>query len=75
MIYIINFKKLVVNIAILYIIVGKLYYKKKQYLIILFKVNKGSKIGFYYIILPFCPFNYFQVNDKKKFLCNIKKIT
>ena len=33
------------------IIISKLCHKKKLYLIILFKINKSSKIGFYYFIL------------------------
>ena len=40
-----------INTNIFGIIIGKLYYKKKLYLIILFKINKNLKINFYYIIL------------------------
>lgn len=34
------------------IIIGKFCLKKKLCLVILLKINKGLKVGFYYIILP-----------------------
>ena len=49
---IVELKKRVASASIFTIIVSKLYYKKKPYLIILLKVNKGLKINFYCIILP-----------------------
>ena len=39
--------------SILGIVVGKLRHGKKLYQIILLKVDKGSKVGFHYTILPF----------------------
>ena len=53
MISAIELQKHIVNASILDIIISKLYYKKKLYLIILFKVNKSPKIGLHHIIWPF----------------------
>ena len=53
MISIIKLKKHVIGISILSIIISKLHYKKKLYPIILFKIDKSSKIGFYYTISLF----------------------
>ena len=39
--------------GILGVVIGKLRHRKKLYQIILFKVNKGLKVGFYRTILPF----------------------
>ena len=52
MIFAIKLKKCIAGTSIFGIIVNKFYYKKKSYPIILFKINKSSKIGFYYIVLP-----------------------
>ena len=41
------------NTSIFDIIIDKLHHKKKLYPIILFKINKDLKIGFYCSILPF----------------------
>ena len=41
------------NTSIFGIIIGKYCYKKKPYLVILFKIDKGLKIGFYCTILSF----------------------
>ena len=46
MIFAIKLKKCVANIDIFGIIISKLCYKKKSCLIILFKVDKNSKISF-----------------------------
>ena len=56
-----------------------IYYKyiqeyKKLYLIILFKINKYSKIDFYYIIFLFNLTIYFKIKNNRKLLFNIKKI-
>ena len=53
MIFIVEFKKYIASTSIFSIIIGKLYYKKKLYLIILFKVDKSLKIEVYCIILSF----------------------
>ena len=41
------------NDSIFCIIISKLYHKKQIYLVILLKIDKNLKIGFYYTILPF----------------------
>ena len=51
MIFIVKLKKYIANIRNFGIIVNKLYYKKKLYLIILLKINKSLEIDFHYIIL------------------------
>ena len=48
----IELKKRMASFSIFGIIIGNFCYKKKLYLIILLKVDKNSKMGFYYIILP-----------------------
>ena len=53
MISIIKLERYVINTDILGIIINKLCHKKKLCSIILFKVNKGWKIGFYYVVLLF----------------------
>ena len=53
MISIVELKKHIANINIFGIIINELCNKKKQYLIILLKVDKGLKIDFHCIILPF----------------------
>ena len=47
---IIKLKKRIANVSIFCIIIGKLHYKKKMYLIILFEIDKNQKIDFYYTI-------------------------
>ena len=53
MIFAVEFKRRVASASILGIIIGKFYHKKKPYPVILFEIDKDSKIGFYFIILPF----------------------
>ena len=53
MIFAIELKKYEANTSIFGIIVGKFRLKKKLYLIILLKVDKDPKLGFYYAILSF----------------------
>ena len=53
MIFIVELKKYVTGTSIFGIIVGKFYYRKKLYSIILLKVNKSLEVGFYYTILSF----------------------
>ena len=53
MISAIEFKRCVANAGILGIVVSKLRHGKKPCSIILLKVDKGSKVGFYHTILPF----------------------
>ena len=49
----VKLEKYVTNAGIIDIIIHKLYYKKKFYSIILFKVNKSLKISYYHATLPF----------------------
>ena len=53
MIFAIEFKKCVTGSDIFGIVVGKFCYKKKLNPIILFKIDKNSKIGFHCTILLF----------------------
>ena len=49
----IELKRYVASASILSVVVGKLRYGKKSCSIILIKVEKSLKIGFYCTILPF----------------------
>ena len=51
-IFVIKLEKYIANMIIFDIIINKLPYKKELYLIILFDINKDSKIDFHYTI-PF----------------------
>ena len=53
MIFVVELKRYMASASIFGVIIGKFNYEKKLCLVILFEVNKGSKVGFYYIILPF----------------------
>ena len=61
MIFILELKKYVASASIFNIIISKFYYKKKLYLIILFKIDKSLKISFYYTILSFDLAIYFKI--------------
>ena len=50
------------------IIVSKLYYRKKPYSIILFKVDKELKVGFHCAILPFNLADCLRVEGGGEFL-------
>lgn len=73
MIFAYKFKKHIAHNSILDIVVSKLCYKKKPYLIILFEVDKSSKICFYYAILSFSLAICLLIKDNKKSLFNAKK--
>ena len=47
MISIVELKKHITSTGILSIVIGKLCYRKKPYLIILFKVDKDLEVDFY----------------------------
>ena len=70
MILAIEFEKYVASISIFSIIIDKLYHKKKQCLIILFKLNKNPKISLYCTMLSFSLAIYLSIKDNKKFLLN-----
>ena len=50
---VIEFKKHVASASIFGIIISKFRHKKKPCLVILFEIDKSSKISFYYTILLF----------------------
>ena len=74
MISAIELKRCVASVSIFGIILGKFCYKKKPYLVILFKIDKSLKIGFHYTILPFSMTVYLKVEGGGEFLLNVKKI-
>ena len=53
MISAIELERYVAGAGIFGVVVGKFCHEKKPCLIILLKVDKGSKVGFHCIILPF----------------------
>ena len=53
MISTVKLKKYIAGVSIFGIIISKLCYRKKLYLVILFEINKDSKVSFYYTILSF----------------------
>ena len=68
MISIVEFKKYVADTGILGIIVSKLRHRNKLCPIILFEVDKSSKIGFCHIILSFSLAGRLWIKDDRKFL-------
>ena len=49
----IELQKYMADAGILGVVIGKLRYRKKPCLIILFKVDKDSEVSFHHTILPF----------------------
>ena len=47
----IELEKYIVGASIFGIVIGKLCYKQKQYLLILLEVDKDLKVSFYYTVL------------------------
>ena len=74
MIFAIELKKCVASTGIFGVIIGKLYYEKKPYLIILLKVDKNLEVSFYYAILLFGLIVYLWVKDNEKSLLDTKEI-
>ena len=64
----VELKKYVAGNSILGIIVSKLCYEKSLYPIILLKVDKSLKVGFYCTILPLNLAVYLKVKCDRKFL-------
>ena len=62
------------NTGIFGVIVGKLRHEKKPCLIILLKVDKSSKVGFYYTILAFGLTVCLWVEGDGEYLLDAKKI-
>ena len=57
------------------VVVYKFYFEKKPCPIILLKVDKSLKIGFYYTILPLSLAVCLQVKSAEEFLLDAKEIT
>ena len=74
MISAIELKKCMADAGILGIVVSKLRHRKKLYLIILFKVDKDSEVGFHCIILPLSLAVYLRVEGGGESLLNAEKI-
>ena len=71
MIFAIELKKCVADAGVFGVIVGKLCYGKKPCSIIMLKVHKGLKIGFYRTILLFGLPIHLGVKSGGEFLLNI----
>ena len=74
MISAIELKKYVAGTGIHGIVVCKLCYEKKLYLIILLKLNKDLEVSFYHVTLPFCLTVRLWVEGDKKSPLNVEKI-
>ena len=74
MISIVELKKRVAGTSIFGIIISEFCHKKKPYPVILFKIEKNSKVGFIYIILPFNLTIYLWIEDNRKSLLDAKEI-
>ena len=74
MIFAVKLKRHVIDASILGIIIDKFCYKKKPCLVILLKIDKSSKIGFNYIILPFGLTICLWVKANKEAQLNAKEI-
>ena len=74
MIFAIKFKKYVIGTSIFGIVVDKLCNRKKPCLVILFKIDKDSKVGFHHIILSFSLTVHLWVKSGKESPLNTKEI-
>ena len=60
---------------ILGIVISKLSHWQKFDLIVLFKIDKDSKVSLYSAILPFCLAIGLEMKDNRKLLLDFKEIT
>ena len=74
MISAIKLERYMTGTGIFGIIVSKLRYEKKPYPIILLEVDKGSKISFYYTILPLNLAIYLWVENNRESLLDAEEI-
>ena len=74
MISAIELKRCIANVGIFSIVVSELRYENKLCSIILLKVDKSLKVGFYYIILPLSLVVHLQVEDGNESLLDIEEI-
>ena len=75
MISAVELKRHIASASIFDIIIGKFHYKKKPYPVILFKMKKSTKVGFYGTILPLDQTVCLWVEGDKKSSLDIKEIT
>ena len=74
MISTVELKKYIASASIFCIIIGEFCHKKKLYLVILFEINKGSKVSFHCNILPFGLTIRLWVKGDRKSPLNTKEI-
>ena len=74
MIFIVELKRRVANASMFGIIIDNFCYRKKPCLVILFEIDKGSKINFHYTILPFGLIVHLWVEGAEESLLNVKEI-
>ena len=74
MIFAIELKKYMANVGIFDVVVGKLCYEKKLCPIILLKVDKSSKVGFYCTILSLNLAVHLGIKSGGEFLLDAKEI-
>ena len=63
-----------INPGIFHISVSKFSFKKESGLIVLFIINKSSKIGLYHIVLLFCLAISLRMESSRESSLNFKKI-
>lgn len=64
------------SVYIFYIIICKLSHKQKFCLIVIFQINKSSKIGLYNAVLLLCfVFCLLKIKGNRKMTLDTKKIT
>ena len=71
----VQLERCMTGVCILGIVVRKLGHWQKSYLVILFKVDKGSKICLYCTVLAFGLTVYLRVERGRKFLFNSEEVT
>ena len=74
MIFVIKLKKYVAGTRIFGVVIGKLRYSKKPYLIILLEIDKSSKVGFFHTILPLSLAVRLWIEGSKKYPLDAKKM-
>ena len=74
MVAIVQLEQCVAGACIPSIIINKLDHLQEPCLIILFKVNKGSKVGFYGAVLPFRLTVYLRIEGSGEPLLDAKKV-
>lgn len=70
----IKLEQYIADIRILSIVIHKFCHKQEFCFIILFSIDKGTKINFHHAVLPFGLTVCLQMKGGRKFLLNAKKI-